>query len=269
MENAKHEVKLSQVLLALLPQQLRQSLALEEGDELEFSEATEGVWIVTKRGTGEAVKAFLEKEKTGEKAAGEKSFLNEKEITVLKKLESIKFEERLPALVNKTLTVAERKTLEMLIKKQFVTIYKEGKYAKNGVYNIPREVYTELRKDRETKKETAEGRAVNAFSFFEQNGYAVIESEDEAKNISSQLEEKIKAGEVVGARGFDRRYYIVRKNVLSSLSEKVGKAIEKGNTAGKVAEQLKISETLAKTILELMKYEGEAVEREKGLYYTC
>lgn len=262
MENEKTKIKIDKNLLALLPQQLKNSLALREGDELEFSEAAAGVWILTRKGIEEAVKAFLEKEKS----KAEKGVLSEKELALLAKLDSVRFERRIPGVVNKTLTVAERKTLECLLKKQFVTIYREGKYAKNGVYNIPREVYAELKKAEKSEKKTE---AKDMYSFFEQNGYVVVEGEEDAKSFSSKLEEQIKAREILGARGFDRKYYVMNKKMYDSLVEKVRKAVEEGSGAREVAECLKISEELAKTILELMKEEGEAIEKQKGVFFSC
>lgn len=265
METSKTTLKITCELLALLPQHLASALALKEGDELELSEATPGVWTMMRKDVQEAITQLLQQKNETTKHEN----VNEKELALLKKLETIKFDQRIPSLVNKGLTVAERKTLEGLIKKQLVTVYREGKYAKTGVYNIPKQVYAELRKKHESRETETLDNPEELLKFLEENGYITIDNEDKMKSIAFKLEEQKKAGEIIGTRGFDRTFYIVRKKLYDALVEKTRKAIERGGTPSQVAETLKTSETLARTMLEIMKEEGEAIEKQKNVFYIA
>ncbi|MFH0817534.1 MAG: hypothetical protein V1909_02760, partial [Candidatus Micrarchaeota archaeon] len=134
--------------------------------------------------------------------------LSPEEISVLKKLTTFRFESRIPYNVNKTLTDSEKNVLESLIKKEFVELYKGGKYAKTGVYNIPRSVYP-LIKDAGPKASFAQpkaqiqtqapaqivpGKKLTGMEMLEKFGYAVVENEMEARELSSKLEKRIRAG---------------------------------------------------------------------------
>ncbi|MBI5159629.1 hypothetical protein HY992_05920 [Candidatus Micrarchaeota archaeon] len=266
MENSRTTIKITRELLALLPPHFASALALKEEDELELSEATPGVWVVMRKDAQQAIECLMQQKNCAEERHENAS---EKELALLKKLESIKFDQRIPNLVNKGLTVAERKTLEGLIKKRLVTVYREKKYAKTGVYNIPRQVYAELRKKQACKEIETPSNPDELLKFLEENGYMTVNEEEKMKTIAFKLEEQKKAGEIIGTRGFDRTFYIMKKKTYDALLEKARKAIEKGGTPSQVAETLKITETLARTMLEIMKEEGEAIEKQKNMFYTA
>ena len=113
----------------------------------------------------------------------------------------------------------------------------------------------------------AEAAPVDSEKLLDAKGYLVVESEAEAKDLSKSLEKKIRDGEVFGARGFDKKFYIVSRQFYSSFSPRVAKAIAgKAATASELAACSKLNEQACTAILQLMKERGEAIEKRRGVF---
>ena len=234
-------------------------LKLKEGQELELIEVKPGLWTLI------AQEAFAPT-----KAETEKAVLPDDEIAVLKKLEGIAYAERIPASVNRMLSPVERRALDSLMRKGFVRIYTGGKYAKTGVYDMTREAYRLAREaaaasnvpERTTEKEN-----LPWDEHLHKYGYVIVESEAEAKAISTQLEKSIKEKEILGTRGFDKKFYIAERRFYQTWSEKI-KPILRGRacTVDEVCSMLGMSDVACKVALELMRDQGEIIEKKKGLY---
>lgn len=63
------------------------------------------------------------------------------DIALLRKITSVKFEERIPENVLRMLSESEMETLRSLVDRGIIRVYKGGKYKGKGVYTIPRDVY--------------------------------------------------------------------------------------------------------------------------------
>ncbi len=101
----------------------------------------------------------------------------------------------------------------------------------------------------------------------EKEGLAVIENEAEAKRVSSVFEKDIKEGRVLGVRGFDKKYYVMSSEFYSSVSSKVEKALSsKDLPAQEIALEAKIDEKHAIAALQLMRENGEVIEKKRGVY---
>ncbi|MEK6954640.1 MAG: AbrB/MazE/SpoVT family DNA-binding domain-containing protein [Candidatus Micrarchaeota archaeon] len=98
-------------------------------------------------------------------------------------------------------------------------------------------------------------------------GYMVIASEEEAKQISMKYEKEIKSGEIMGVRGFDKKFYIVaapyfrlgRQNILAAIGSR-----EMG--LRDIALATNLDEDGCNSILQVAKEQGEVIEKKKGLF---
>lgn len=100
----------------------------------------------------------------------------------------------------------------------------------------------------------------------EKNGFLITE-EEQAKSLSSALEAQIKHGEVLGVRGFDKRYYIVSRGFYEGLSAKIKeKAGGEEFSASAIAASTKTSENACVSVLQVMKEEGTLIEKKRGSY---
>ncbi len=275
-------------LAGILPDDVCRKLGLKENDEVSFFEVKPGVFAMMRKETvanmvRESVGAGVE-EAVGKikEAAPEARDSHDEEMNVLMKLEAIRFEARTPGAVGKALSREEQNTLERLMEKGWVTLYKGGKYQKEGVYNIPKNIYPLVREmkikgagrgeqkiaEKSEKGEAKMGGAeLKGIPFLEKFGYLIVENESEAKNISGALEKQIRAGDVLGTRAFDRKFYVARRWFYRDFRDKAESALRgRDLTTYELANALKIKEDGARVILALMNADGDAIEKKKGKF---
>ena len=99
-------------------------------------------------------------------------------------------------------------------------------------------------------------------------GFIVIDTELEAKQLSNRLEKEIKSGDVVGVRGFDKKFYIVSTALYQSLAPKIENLLKNKDTitATEAAQTLNLEEPCAIAILQVMKEQGELIEKKRGVF---
>jgi len=100
------------------------------------------------------------------------------------------------------------------------------------------------------------------------DGFMVCKNTNEAKALSLKLKESIEKGEVRGIKGFDGMFYIAENTLYQKHRKKVLEMIEKekGVGSGQISERLGISEVLARIVCELLKEDGEIIEKRKDQY---
>lgn len=235
--------------------------------EYDLHELSDGVIALSSSKKSEA----KPEQKVEPKPEQKKSVLSSEEITVLKKLIAFRFESRIPYNVNKTLSESEKKILEGLIKRNFVELYKQGKYVKTGVYNISEKVFPLIReaaaKNEPPAPSPVPAGKLNGFGMLQKHGYAIIDNEGEARDISRMLENQIRAGQYLGIRGFNKKFYIAEKSFYVNLSEKIRRLLAKKDlTIGQIAADLKVPEDACSVAIMLMNNESEVIEKKRGMY---
>ncbi len=253
---------------------------IKEGDKLELIEAKPGIYtlvntevlvkIEAKPGGYAPVGDALAKAPAKPVAKG--PAISPEELRLLRKLDEIKYEERIPARVQKLLSEGERKILDGMVKEGFVSIYRGKKYAQTGVYDIPGDVYGLLRKKEPVNpgppEQVSEKTSLSWDEHLGKYGYVIVENEAEAKLVSERLEPEIKAGEIMGTRGFDKKYYIAQRKFYEVWNSRIRALLRarREATEGEVCGALRMSEVACRVALELMREEGEVIEKKKGAY---
>jgi len=246
-----------------LPEKLVRELGLSEGGEISFYELRKGVYVLAKK----------DEKILGEIAEEISVAIGEKELAVVKKLEAIRFDQRTPKKVGEALSDAEKRVLDALVSSKVIEFFKSAKY-KEGVYSIPRDIYKIARgeKPEEAAAKPAAASAKASFSnpeeALERAGYVIVEREGEAKALSERLGQQIKKGEIMGVRGFDKRFYLARKGFYVSASERIEKAMKGGKDrrVEDIAKDAKLKNDECEAVLNIMREEGEVVEKKRGTY---
>ncbi|MBM3229230.1 hypothetical protein FJZ26_02260 [Candidatus Parvarchaeota archaeon] len=273
-------------------------VVLEFGADAQGLFAQEGQYLATAAADGKIVLVAARQEQkaqSGQKQGKEEKAarLSEKQLEVLNRLITIRFENRLPEKVASELDEQQRKVLEQMVKDEIVLLYRGGKYQKTGVYSIPDSIYPHIpRQGREAQATVQAERpgqaqqgtrgqqsagveatqagprlSANSFEHLEKYGYMVLENELEAKRASESLAEKIRLGQIKGVRLFDRKFYIATAQFYEfhreGFLEKLGKAALSAEQAAKL---LEVEAQAAKVMLALLSNEGEAIEKKRGTY---
>src|SRR3989338_5255812 len=97
-------------------------------------------------------------------------------------------------------------------------------------------------------------------------GYAVVEDHTEVQNLTSQLKMQNKDQDVIGVRGFDKRYYIISKEKLRDTESAISKIMDSEKNFSELLNSSGLEEDLLRTAIEVMREEGSVIEKRKNVY---
>jgi len=219
-----------------LPSYVVDEMHLKEGEEVDFVEIAKGRFAIVKRNElgGIVKKAFgIEKEMEKE----ELDFLE-----YIKKY--FKEEERTPYNLRKNLTKEQLNILNKMISKGIIRVRRD----EDG--NIR---YKIVEKPEESKKEL-------------NWDYMIVDSLT-AEKISKEYGNEIKNGEIIGVRGFDKMFYIVKSSYYDIIYEKIKKALQNGvKSVEEIAEAIGLNNEACRVVIQVMLSKGEIIEKRKGLF---
>ncbi len=220
-----------------IPEEIAEKLGIEPGQDINFLNPYKDLVILIPGKKGNSNE--------------EEDELTKDELKVLKKIGKIRHWKRTRNNLHVLLQEEEEKTMKKLINKGVLFEYtKEGEKR----IGIDREYFPLV-----TGKE-------NSIDKLENKGYAVVEEEREAKELQKEIKEKGIENKVRGIRGFDRKYYVIKKDKLEQLKDKIVKELGEEKIVQDISEDLGIEEELCKTALTLMREDGEIVEKKKDVY---
>ena len=227
--------------------------------------------------------------------------LSSDETAVVRKLLAIRFEERTVPQVAKKIGAGEKKVLDALVTRRLIEVFKNSKY-KEGVYNISQKVYEavaspmngaakeggaepanraapkyDIQNPETSKNENMPAVAssvrslddppINSAEHLARFGYMVLNTESEAKMAMMQIQPMLKTDDVRGIRGFDKRYYVLRRSFLHQYAGLVLAQLDAGPaTADKIAAALGLPSEAVSVILMIMADEGEVIEKRRGAW---
>ncbi|MGC8676032.1 MAG: hypothetical protein ACP5T3_00750 [Candidatus Micrarchaeia archaeon] len=208
------------------------------------------------------------------------------ELTVLKKLDTLRYPERTEANVSKLLSASEKKTLDRLIARKLVVLFDDEK-RKEKLYSISKYVYDNflMRKKMpaaqkaveeidqarawgETEplqvKPSVENKDVETL---EKNGYVVLATEAEAAALSLAIAESIRQGQVLGVRAFNKKYYIMLRGFFEKNSVKAVSELANGpRNISELSQKLSLDPDALRGILYLMAEQGDVTENRKDVF---
>ena len=265
-----------------MPYDVVTGLNLKGDDELDFFKFGEKSFIIAKK---EDVAAMLSRGISKNDEANKN--LSQDEINVLKKLDTLRYNERSKEKVERILNDAEKKILYGLIKKKVVTLF--SKDNNEELYSISKSIYDKflLRKKKQTEEKNVKEAVKEAgidkrigseleekygieneyVKRLEEKGYIVLQTEAEAASLSIALEESIKQGIVLGTRAFNKKFYILLRQFFEKYAPQIVKALSGGGMKVEdIARRLGIDEDAARGILYLLAESGDVSEKKKDLF---
>src|SRR3989344_2253975 len=214
--------------------------------------------------------SFLVTPKAAQMGAG--GLLSDKEKAVVRKLLSVRFDKRTPQQIGGLLSKDESSTLESLMKRKIVHLFKEGKYSHEGVYSVSDFAFHQSRGDDNREKQpisqrTAAPVPISSPEHLEKFGWMVLETDSDARNFSNAFPEKIRSGAVKGIRAFDRKFYFVTPQFVMLWEKKINSALGKGEkTAEEMANEIGLTAEGARCLLLHLCESGELLEKHRGKF---
>jgi antitoxin component of MazEF toxin-antitoxin module len=285
-------------LIVVIPNDMINALGLKEGDDLDFLEYVNNTYILAKK--NDIVKLLSKnKDEAPAQQSGKVAFsrgtpsVDQREIAVLKKLDTMRYSDRTSSKVNSVLNGDEKEILQSLVKRRIVNPFKkEGE--KEMHYGIQKAVYdtflyrkgkpqepavpiTAVGKKVVPKQQAAQPsqkaweRDLNAdasyMDILENRGYVVLSNEAEAAMVSSSLEDSIRRGLVLGTRAFNKKFYIGLRGYINKNALKILKLIEqKSMGVSDISKETGIEEDGVRTILYVLSESGDVAEVRKDIF---
>jgi len=280
---------------------------MRDHDELELFQLKEGFYLITpplKASDKEPERSQVTSELKGrdsknaeQKNAGErKPAIKENERSLLKKLLSIRFENRTPEQVGKALSKDEMATLRELETRGLVNVFKGNKY-KDGVYNINDSIYPMLFSSNQNNTSTQKSEKTDniqapaipksnplsnpsasvraptqslgpsaAIAALNSQGYLVVNDRNEERNLSEALAPRMKSGNVLGVKGFDGKLYIVTREYFSKAETRISPALKDDMAVEAIAQACNLESDGCRAVLRIMAENGDVIERRKGVF---
>ncbi|VVC01166.1 Uncharacterised protein [uncultured archaeon] len=241
---------------------------ISDSPSLELFPLRNGAYLLTVKGFIPG--AASAQQKKAASASGKS--LTDAEKALLRKLLSIKFESRVPLDVAKLFTKEEKELLEGLVKSEMVQVFHGGKYEKSGVYNVSDFAFNAVREPAQAPSAVqppapSADIPVSSAAHLEKHGWMILANETEARNFGNAYPDKVKSGEVMGQRAFDRQYYFVTKAFFASHEKEIMSSLGKSDkTPEELSQQLHMAPEGCRALLVHLLETGDVMEKRKGKF---
>lgn len=276
-----------------------ESVGIREGDNFYIINLDRGVIALVKKSDFKNVLKQKVRDALGSDYNTMKDFgLSNEQIKVIDKIIGVKFEERTQPNISSSLSNEENAILEDLIKSNTIKIYDQGKYIEKPVYSITPDLfkyvkstvgtpsqssqnYTKKERDNTSTNTYTEKKYSpppqlkspvdigNLIDKFNKEGFMIVTNDNEAKMVSESLSQKIKAGEVIGIKGFDSRYYIFKSSFFNKSNDKIVESFSKFNGKCSLKDMCNstgLDENVCKGILWFLLERGDVIEKSNSTY---
>ncbi len=289
-------------LIVYLPFDVISELGLKEEDEIDFFKMNDSSYIMAKK--SDITNLILGKPQIQQQPATQKPQystsqqrsqpssgpqLSDDSIKVLKKIDTLRYNERTQENVAKLLNDQEKKVLQKMIAEKYVNLFSKDS---KKLYSIPKDVYDKflMRKKPNAPAATAApvtqqftpkysttartppapvpgGLDDDSVLLLEKNGFLVLQTEAEAGRVSLTLEQSIRHGQVLGTRAFNKKFYIVVRTFFDKNAGNILKKLrEKNYKVADLAEELSIDEEGVRAILYLLSENGDTSEKKRDVF---
>lgn len=225
-------------------------IGLPSNKEFELAKAKEGIWVLTVAGDAK---------KTEEKAP-----IDDSEQKIIGMLRTLQPRDRIEGWLEKKLNEQEKKKLEEMLKDGRVIKFKSSEVFRKALYVLPKEMPGKKAAERNFQNTEKP----NYDYTLDKDGFMVVKNELNAKTLSEQLRDRIKAGEIKGVRSFSGEFYIVDAKLLEDSEKKIISELmkETKQDLAQLATKTKLTPTLVKISAEFLKEDGQIMEKKRELY---
>jgi hypothetical protein len=260
-------------LVIYLPFDVIEDLKLKDGEEVDFFKMNERSYLLAKKSdiTGMILgkENLLDVQKPDKKQYG----ISSEELSVLKKINTIRYSDRTRENVMKLLSEHESKILQKLILNGSILPFKKNS---KELYSISKNVYELLKPVKLQETQTVSIQKSSPIQpyleddnvkLLETNGFIVLQTEAEASRLSLSLEQSIRHGQILGTRGFNKKFYIVMRSFFDRYGQLILKKLrERPYRIQDLSKEISINEDGARSILYLLSENGDISEKKKDVF---
>ncbi len=273
----------------LIDKKKLESVGFREGDNYYIVNLDRGVVALVKKSDFKNILKQKIRDSLGSDYDTMKDYgLTNEQIKVIDKLIGVRFEERTKTNISSNLSEQENAILEDLIKSNTIKVYNQGKYSEKPVYSVTPDLFKYVKTSLNSNTKTLQNVKVekqipaqppqqiksssemnNLIDKFNKEGFMIIQNDNEAKIISESLSQKIKAGQVLGIKGFDTRYYIFRSDFYNSANDKINNCFSKNNGKCSLKDMCEITglnDNVCKGVLMFLLEKGDIIEKPNSTY---
>ncbi len=284
--------KSNNFLIVRIPYEVVEGLNIKPGDEVDFFSYKNKYYIFAKKSD---ITKILTGDETGPipttanpQSRPSQPVPSAEELSALKKLDTIRYNERTREKAESVMTQSEKQALQSSIKKGYVVPFKDPKTG-TIKYSITKGIYDEFLMRKRPAQQTAQrpstipptpaapqGGVQSAPNAGSQNpyitnlhkyGYVVIPTEAEASEVSLMIEDEIRHGIVMGTRAFNKKFYIATKAFIIKNTTKILNLIRaKPMGIGDIAAAAELNPEGARSILYILSESGEVTEVRKDIF---
>ena len=284
--------KVNNKLAIYLPNEVISELGITDGEEVDFLKY-KGKYFIFAKKSDIADSILSKQEPTGQPAkATEGKQISPAELAILKKLDTLRYNQRTKSRVNDMLDTNEKATLQALLKKRYISLFKKGSDPE-PLYGIEKAIYDAflMRKNVQVQKakpmpqanqvsrakfDYASGAPAGsaadsgAIELLQKQGFIVLSSETEAANVSAALEDSIHHGLILGTRAFNKKFYVVTRGYITKNTSAILNIIkQKSMNVKDIAKETNLDEDGARAILYILAENGEATELRKDIFKSA
>jgi bifunctional DNA-binding transcriptional regulator/antitoxin component of YhaV-PrlF toxin-antitoxin module len=286
-------------LVLYIPSNVVEKLGLKDGDLVDFVPYDEKSFIfmtlsdISERVKGKDAQPQQKVEITPvpavHLAAQSSPNLSADELSILRKLDTIKYANRTMEKVDVLLNDAEKQLLQKLLDRKVVSLYRKQNEAE-AKYGISPSAYMLIMRkkilpQRQQQKDTIKTAAKDTVPAqpkkwektleqgntnvqqLETRGFVVLSNEVDAANVSAAVEESIRRGLVVGTRAFNKKYYIALKSyVLKNASRILPMISSRSLPVQDIAKGTGMEEDGIRSILYILAETGEVSETRRDYF---
>ena len=288
--------------IVYLPFEVIKQLGLQGEEEVDFFKFSDKAFLFAKKQDITNLLIGANQQQTAKAAPtpapsanvkGSGTDLSEEEILVLKKLDTMRYSQRTVPNIAKLLSEVEKRTLESLIGKKAVTLYRDRK---EPLYSITKDVYDRflMRKKELIDKKPAPSQFVpkeaeaapreivkprlwtvraaggirnENIDKLEEQGFIVLQTEAEASSLSLALEDSVRHGLVLGTRSFNKKFYIIMRSFFDANSANVIKSLKDGpKSVDSLVKETGLDEDAIRSMLYLLSEQGDVSEKRRDVF---
>ncbi len=269
-------------------------LGIKDGDDVDFFKFSGKSFLFAKK--NDIVDLLTKLQTTGPSVPVQQPSasvaVDAKELAILQKLDTLRYNDRTKDKVNAMLSPDERQTLQLLIKKKFVSLFKKAN-EQEFKYGIAKNIYDMFLYGKRQKaggaapsivipasstkpaepsprqkqwEQKLGGSSANT-TLLETKGFVVLQNEADASSLSAAIEDSIRHGLVLGTRAFNKKFYVATRMFINQNAPKImGSLGDKSKNVEDISKDTGIEEDGIRAILYIMSESGDVTELRKDIF---